>query len=456
VATAMERRSGVILVSGLVGSIAVIFGILLVVSSANEDAIGALIIGPTLYLVSLPVFSRRAKLDGDQRLFWILSAALLLKFAGSLVRYYVAFDVYGGEADASVYHEVGTQLARGFHAGDLETGLVSLTGTDFISFFTGLVYTVTGPVKLGGFLVFSWLGFWGLFLFYRAYLIAVPGGRTRNYALLVFFLPSLLYWPSSIGKEAWMMFSLGVAAVGVARILTGNMGRGLVVAGVGMWFASLVRPHVAGLVAIALVVGYLFRLPRAEPGRMLLLGKAVTLLVLGIMALFVLIRTDQFLEANAGVKLQGGVGTLLESTAERTSIGGSQFTPSVLESPVRAPVAVVTVLYRPLVIEAHNLQALATAAEGTLLLAFTLTRIRWLLAALRSIRRQPYVAFVLAYVALFIVAFSSIANFGLLARERVQVLPLALVLLTIPPRARKGQVDAATTKPQLVDASRSS
>jgi hypothetical protein len=34
---------------------------------------------------------------------------------------------------------------------------------------------------------------------------------------------------------------------------------------------------------------------------------------------------------------------------------------------------------------------------------------------------------------MFIVGFSAVANFGLLARERVQLLPLFLVLLTIPP-----------------------
>jgi hypothetical protein len=40
---------------------------------------------------------------------------------------------------------------------------------------------------------------------------------------------------------------------------------------------------------------------------------------------------------------------------------------------------------------------------------------------------------VLAYSAMFVVGFSSIANFGILARQRVQLYPLLLVLLAVRP-----------------------
>ena len=50
-------------------------------------------------------------------------------------------------------------------------------------------------------------------------------------------------------------------------------------------------------------------------------------------------------------------------------------------------------------------------------------------------RRQPFVMFCAVYVGGAIVAFSAFANFGLLDRERVQILPLYLVLLCVPSRA---------------------
>jgi hypothetical protein len=407
-------------------------GTLLLAALGGRDASGALVVGPILFLISLPVFSRRARLEGDRRLFWLLVLALLAKFTGSVVRYYVAFDVYGGVADAAGYHEAGIQIAGRFGAGVFDTGLDSLSDTNFIRFLTGVLYTFTGPTGLGGFFVFSWLGFWGLYFFYRAFRVAVPEGRSWGYAKLVFFLPTLVFWPSSIGKEAWMTFALGIASFGAARILTGRTWRGLLVAVGGLWGAAIVRPHVAGLLAVGLAAGFLFRRPQREFRVFAPLSKAVGLTVLLLIAYVLVDRTDDFL-ARAAIQTEGGVTAVLRQSTERTDIGGSRFAPSILESPSRAPVAVVTVLYRPFLLEVHNVPAFAASLETTFLLVLSLIRWRWLLAALRSIRRQPYVAMALAYTGVFIVAFSGFANFGLLARERAQLLPLALVLLCVPP-----------------------
>jgi hypothetical protein len=104
----------------------------------------------------------------------------------------------------------------------------------------------------------------------------------------------------------------------------------------------------------------------------------------------------------------------------------------VVTSPLQMPKAIVTVLFRPFVTEADNAQALAAALESTFLLLLTIRRLPWMWAAMRSVRRQPYVALALVFTAVFVVAFASFPNFGLLARERVQVLPFFLILLSVP------------------------
>jgi hypothetical protein len=422
---------GLILSIGLALSALVIVGVLVLLGSGSSDA-NALVIGPILLLLSLPFLSRRATLEGDRWLYRVMVLALVLKLVGAFVRYYVAFDVYGGVADAAGYHDFGVQIADRFRAGDFDTGLETLIGTDFIRFLTGLVYTLVGSSSLGGFLVFSWLGFWGLYFFYRAFALAVPEGRAHTYARLVFFLPSLLFWPSSVGKESWMILTLGVAAFGIARIMTGKLWRGLLVAGFGMLGAAQVRPHVAGLVGIALAVGYLVRPARGKSGQFAPVAKVVGVAALVVVALVLVDRTDEYLEQSA-IETRQGVVAVIEETAERTQQGGSRFAPSILESPSRAPVAIGTILFRPLLIEADSLQTLAAALETTFLFGLALARFRWGLHAIRSIRRQPYVAFALAYIGLFIVAFSGIANFGILARERVQMLPFFLIFLAVPP-----------------------
>src|SRR5919106_3566182 len=153
---------GLILSIGLALSALVIVGVLVLLGSGSSDA-SALVIGPVLLLLSLPFLSRRATLEGDRWLYRVMVLALVLKLVGAFVRYYVAFDVYGGVADAAGYHDFGVQLADRFRAGDFETGLETLIGTDFIRFLTGMVYTLVGSTSLGGFIVFSWLGFWGLY-----------------------------------------------------------------------------------------------------------------------------------------------------------------------------------------------------------------------------------------------------------------------------------------------------
>ena len=295
------------------------------------------------------------------------------------------------------------------------------------------MYSIVGPTRLGGFLIFSWLGFLGLFLLYRAFVIAVPEGRSRTYARFVFFFPSMLFWPSSIGKEAWMILGIGMIAFGAARLLTDDLRRGIVSLVAGGWMVAVVRPHVAAMLGMAVVIAYLVK-PMAVGQRNELapIVKGVVLVLMAAGALLLVRQTDRFLH-EAGVREEGITGTL-QQTSFRTQKGGSSFTPSVLESPERLPLAVVTVLFRPLLFEARNLQAILAALEGSVLMLWCVWRWRWIWSAIRSIRRQPYVAMAIAYVGVFVFGFSSIANFGLLARQRVQMLPFLFVLLAIPPR----------------------
>ncbi|MGH2817497.1 MAG: hypothetical protein ACRDJS_03425 [Actinomycetota bacterium] len=413
-----------------------VVGVLTIMDTTGYETYAPLFIGPILVAVSLPVLSRQAKREGSDTLFWLLAAALVLKLLSALVREFVSSEVYGGSVDAASYHNHGVRISENFLAGNFDSGLPNLLSTNFIRFLTGILYTLIGTSRLGGYLVYSWLGFWGLFMFYRAFTVALPEGNARLYARLLFFLPSLLFWPSSIGKEAWMMFTVGIAAYGAARILSGATLRGIAGVGLGLWLASFVRPHVAGMIGLALAAAYLIRPPSERLRQLGPLVKAFFLAGLAVMAVFLVVKTDTFLE-------QAGIDTTSQTTVvgglqERTGEGGSGFTPSpIIGEPLKAPIGAITVLFRPFPNEAHNTQALATALEGTFLLLFSLFRLRHGLAAVGSLRRRPYVAFALLYSCLFIVAFSTLANFGLLARERVQLVPLYLLLFCIPAREKR-------------------
>jgi hypothetical protein len=59
--------------------------------------------------------------------------------------------------------------------------------------------------------------------------------------------------------------------------------------------------------------------------------------------------------------------------------------------------------------------------------------------------RQPYVLYCLIFTMAFIVAFSSFNNFGILVRQRAQLFPFFLVLLT--PLGLSAQSDDGTKQP---------
>jgi hypothetical protein len=446
-----ESRVAVGIGGALLGFSFTVLGLLFLIAAQLDGFLVVAFLVPVLLAASWPAFTRQARRERDPTLVRLLVAALLLKLFGSLVRYWVAVAFYDSNADAFEYHRVGVDLAMRFRAGNFDTGLPSLSGTEFISFFTGITYTITGPSIFAGFLLYSWLAFGGMFYLYRAFTIAIPDGRKRSYARLLFFMPSMLYWPSSIGKEAWMLFTLGLAAFGTARLLTGRPWRGMALAGVAMWLAAIVRAHVSGMVVLGLVVAYLFARPPRRLGALGPAMKMVALAALLVVAVGLLGRTQSYL-LEKGIDPADGVTGVLAETGRRTSQGGSGFeAPSTGASLAKLPFAAVTILFRPFLFEVHNAQAAITALESTLLLALVLARRRAIWQAVRHLRRYPYVAFILVYSALFVVAFSSIGNFGILARERTQLLPFFLVLLAVPasrarpaatPAPTRGRVDA--------------
>jgi hypothetical protein len=406
--------------------------VLILLDRTTYDTWTTLLIGPTLIALSLPALFRQAARENDKQLFWFLLIALFAKVVlGTWFRYLNTVDINGG-TDSNKYHEAGLLIMENFRAGNFDTGLPHLTGTHFIRFFTGVLYTIIGPSRAGAFVIYSWLAFWGHFMFYKAFLVAVPDGRSRTYAKFVFFLPTLLFWPSSLGKEAWMLFSLGIAAYGVALLLRHNVG-GLAIAGLGMWLAALVRPYMAGMVALGLAFAFVVRKRGEGQKQMSMFTKVCAVAILVLISSMLVTRTQEFLAAR-NVPTQALTSTLSE-VSRRSTQGGSEFDPVDISNPVLAPVAFVTVIFRPFPTEAHTVRALISAVEGLFLLVLTIQRLPWIVFAFRRVRRQPYVLMAAIYIALFVFAFSSIGNFGILARQRSMVLPVYAVLLSLKPRS---------------------
>jgi hypothetical protein len=351
---------------------------------------------------------------------------------------------------------MGALLARQFRDGVFTIDLGRpVQGTGFIEIVTGVVYTITGATTLGGFLVFSWLGFWGLYLFHRSFVRAVPTGDHLRYARLVFFLPSLLFWPSSIGKEAWICLGLGLATYGAARALTRAKG-GIPLVALGLVGVGAVRPHVAVLLAAAILVAYVLR-RQAGAGAASAVGKVVGIALLGGVLILAVGQLERFMGTDAFD--QESVQVTLDDVTARTGQGGSYVEGTHTDlSPSRFPLAFMNVMFRPYPWQATNAQSLLAAAEAAVILVLFVLGWRRLLAGLRAVLDTPYVILCGCYTVLFVYGFSSFANYGILVRQRVQVLPFFLVLLAMPrlDLHRRGSLDEAeaSQEPRLAQPDR--
>jgi hypothetical protein len=295
-------------------------------------------------------------------------------------------------------------------------------------------------------------------LMVRAFKAAVPEGDHRRFALLVLFLPSLLFWPSSIGKEALLMGCLGLIVYGGALLLAPRPRlRGALFFAIGASLVMLVRPHVALMsilgLGLAMAVGVLGGFGGSGQGAVR--GRSLRLVALVVVVVLAVIGStrvgDQFEEY-----AEGGAEATLAGALEQSSIGDSEFTPVAVSSVTDVPAGIISVLFRPFPWEARSLSTLVTAAESLVLVGLIAFSWRRLFSLPRLLLRRPFLVFCLSYVVLFSIGFSFIGNFGILARQRVLVLPIVLMFLALPrlesaaARRAATREERATAEPRSV------
>jgi hypothetical protein len=353
----------------------------------------------------------------------IIVAGWLAKMAGTLARFYVLQESYGGSGDANRYANTGTRVAEQLWAGRIESPNPGgqFIGTTFVEFVTGVLFFFTGPSVLGGFVVFSAGGFVGVYLIFRAVRIGCPDLDVRGFALVLFFLPSMVFWPSSLGKETLMLFAIGTFTYGAACLFT-NRGQAYPMIVLGCAASALVRPHITLMLVAALVLATTIGRSQRNVGE-IPLGKIFKVALAAGLLVWSAVAAGSFLDVDASA---GGFGEALDNTGEQTETGGSTF---ANVNPALYPVTLVTVLFRPFPFEAGNLQAIIASAEGMFLLGLVVKRWRFVWGALRRVRTTPLLVMSLVYLLVFVYAYSSFNNFGLLARQRVQVYPFLVVLL---------------------------
>jgi len=127
------------------------------------------------------------------------------------------------------------------------------TGTKFIGFLAWPLTRTIGLSYYSVMLIFSYFGYFASVFFY---LVAVENIELKpvwaNYSPLelVFLLPNLHFWTSSLGKGSIITFAIGLFAFGLSRI-----NRRIVPAAIGAFLIFMVRPHILLAIVLASIIG---------------------------------------------------------------------------------------------------------------------------------------------------------------------------------------------------------
>lgn len=378
---------------------------------------------PMLTCIALTATFRVSK--KDRLLGHLMFVGLLLKLAACAASLYIALRVYQGSADAAHYITAGRHIAGRYESLGTLQFYEPYWSTNFVRNLTGLICIILGPSMVNATVIYALLGFWGQYLAFRAFRTAYPHGDERLAGMLLFLLPSIVFWPAAIGKDSLALLFIGMTIYGYARLDRSGKGRGLFLAVLGLGGILLVRPHVAAMLAAAFVVPYVFA--RGKPGLKTAAFRFASVVVLLVTAAYLIRGAQQFV----GASEIADTTSALEMAQRKSNFGSSAFgTASPLARVLAAPV----LFFRPFPWEIHNLQAAIAGGESLLLLLIVWHHRASLLNACRRLRQSAFTFFVLIFLVEFCAIFSAaISNFGLLARQRVMGVPFLLILISAMP-----------------------
>jgi len=355
--------------------------------------------------------------SGNIFLFVVMIIDLFMKVASASLQISTAS---WGKSDQLMYFYEGSKLAA---STTTFQQLINwqMWGTQFIVDITASLYRVIGSSFLASMVMFAIISLWGQYLYYLTFRQVFPEADSRFAAIGLFMWPSIVYWTAALGKDSLMLFSLGLASFSMAK-LSKNKTMGMVsLLALGVTGCLLVRPHIAVLAIISMVASFTL-VRKVSTGKATRKVVPLVMLLAASMALVYLLA--QLLQITNIVEGQNKI----ERSMQYNQMDGSGFnsSPNPLYRVILAPL----LLVRPFPWEINGVPAAFASTEGIVLFGLAFYQRKRLRAVLKAASTSGFLAFLLWFISLNIVFLGATSsNFGLLARERVMIMPMIIMLL---------------------------
>jgi len=342
-----------------------------------------------------------------------------LRIVGSMAYLFVAENTYGG-GDYNVYFGDGVAFSEQLLGGPKANLFAGHQwwGTSFVSRLAGIVMVFIGPTRVGTFLVFSVVCYIGSVALWIASCRGLPYLNNKVSLTWLMAFPSLWFWPSALGKDAVVLFGVGLSVLG----FVGKNGRvSWMPLVIGIASVFVIRPQVAAVLVLALSFGQVVGSAGERSGTGIVRGVVLAFMAVAVVAMASGALGFELFDVDA-------TADYVESRASATAVDRG----AIEEAGSGAPIwmAPITTLFRPFLWEANGVTGLMASIEIYFMWIYILYRHRRFAAFWLRCRNYRLFWMGFSFVALYSVALGlSVGNLGILARQRVHIMPFILLPL---------------------------
>lgn len=290
------------------------------------------------------------------------------------------------------------------------------TSTTFVTFVAYPFIKYLGFSYEACMALFAFLGFLGFLYFYIFFRENIRFKHTffgLDLVTLIFFLPNLHFWSSSLGKGSIIFFGIGLFFFGISNIRARWLA--IFVGGVVVYH---VRPHILLVMLVSSAIGFVFTSKAVSlPLRVIFLcGVSIAFYYIYSDVLkLVGIDEDQFLSQGLDLTRRASELTKATSGVDITSYS--------------MPMQIFTFLYRPLFIDAPGLLGIIVSFENVFYLLISLRLVTFsgmkFLITANYLVKTAFFSFITVSIALAQIS----GNLGLAIRQKSQVMILLLFVV---------------------------
>lgn len=325
-----------------------------------------------------------------------------------LIFSWAAWKVVSEESgDALRYWFVGEDVSR------MEWSRFLNPGTDVVKLLTFPLVRYLHLPFWSGFVLFSLFSGWG-FLRLWGLVTRIAVGRQWLLALgyCCLLMPNLHFWTSLIGKEALLFVPVVFLTEEIYEKRYYSLRLWGCVLAIG-----LIRPHVAGLLIVALTGALLWKGGFSLKMKAFITGGAAIILAAFLYLLKEITHAEHGLWTKVSRLYQAHITVLQHTDAyvplDRYPLPGKIF----------------TVLFRPLPFEESGFYYTAVAFDNLFLLLLSGLALFSGIRNFRKAKNSVFICFSLSFILLFSVMYGyAYANYGLLLRTKIMILPVLFTL----------------------------